>query len=135
MVDDELVVNLPRILGDVGPLVGMDGGALELEVSGGDGAQLGSAGEVVGQNGPAGPAATVCVEVVLEALGGVAPHGTRRCVGGDGPEELHVCGRWPLGEVEDSVDPGAVEGVGDGFDVAGEFPSPLACLPDPLQGI
>ena len=46
-VDDQLVVDLACMFGDVKPLVWMSGRGVEVEVAGGDGAQLGRAGEFV----------------------------------------------------------------------------------------
>jgi hypothetical protein len=46
-VDDQLVVDLACMFGDVSPLVWMSGRGIDVEVPGGDGAQLGRAGDFV----------------------------------------------------------------------------------------
>jgi hypothetical protein len=125
-VDVELVVDLLRPSGNICPIAGMDGGGVEFEVSARDGAQLGNVSEPISQLGPSRPTVAVGVEMGFESAGRVAPHGAGCWVGRDGPKEVQVHLRWPVGNVEDTVESRPVECVGDEGDVAGEFSPALA---------
>ena len=115
-----LVEELFGLVGGGRPLPGTDRRAVQVKGVFRDGAQLRSGGEILADMLPSGSVGGPVVEVSFEPVRRVAPHGSTRPAGRDGPEQFDVPRRGSLGEIDDAGGTGAVEGVVDHFEAGGE---------------
>jgi hypothetical protein len=126
-VDEEFVSYGSRPVGHMSPLVRVGSWSVELEVTLGDGAELGRIGDVVADLTPTLFVAGVKVEVGLDPVNGVAPHRLGGVTGGDRAEQLNLPGCWSVERGEDAFGPGPSEAGVDEGELAYEFGA-LGCV-------